>query len=98
MFRKLPPLELVDSLAHNLVVTGLVLLTLGIVTGIVGVESASLARLSPLKILVSWLTWCIYAAYIIARSAAGWRGKKANIILIAGVAAVVIATGMHKFG
>lgn len=98
MFRKLPPLETVDRIAYNLAAFGLALLTLGIVTGIVGVEtSAIVQRMSPHKIAVAALAWVIYAAYMIARSAIGWRGKKANWILIAGVVAIVVATGMHQF-
>lgn len=98
MFRKLPPLELVDHLACTLVTFGLVLLTLGIITGIVGVKAASLAEhISPLKIVVSAITWIIYVAYIVTRDVIGWRGKRSNWILVAGVAAIAIATGLHKF-
>jgi ABC-type uncharacterized transport system permease subunit len=98
MFRKLPPLEVVDKIAYDLAALGLALLTLGIVTGIVGVETSTLAqKMSPLKIVVAALTWVIYVAYMIARSAAGWRGKKANWILIAGVVMIIAATGLHKF-
>jgi ABC-type uncharacterized transport system permease subunit len=98
MFRKLPPLELVDRLGHGLAVVGLALLTLGIITGVVGVETSSLVeRMSPVKIIISALTWAIYAAYLLARGPIGWRGKKANWILVAGVAAIALATGLHRF-
>jgi len=98
MFRKLPPLETVDALGHHLAAIGFPLLTLGIVTGVVGVELASLrTQLSGIKLGAAGVTWAVYGAYLLAHGAAGWRGKRANWILIIGALLVVLTTALHRF-
>lgn len=98
MFRKLPPLEMVDSLAYNLAAVGFPLLTLGIITGIVGVERATAdPGESALRVTIAGLTWVIYAAYLLSRTAARWRGKRSNLILIAGAVTIALTTGFHQF-
>jgi ABC-type uncharacterized transport system permease subunit len=98
MFRKLPPLETVDSLGYVLAAIGFPLLTLGIITGIVGVELTNLrAHVSGTKLMASAFTWVIYAAYLFARRTIGWRGKRANFILIVGAFLIALTTAMHRF-
>ncbi len=98
MFRKLPPLETVDGLAHVLASIGFPLLTLGIITGIVGVEMAKLKlQVSELKLFAAALTWVVYAAYLLAHHSSGWRGKRANWILIAGAVLIAFTTALHRF-
>ncbi|MBI2842406.1 MAG: cytochrome c biogenesis protein CcsA [Armatimonadetes bacterium] len=98
MFRKLPPLEMVDSLGYHLAAIGFPLLTLGIVTGVVGVQLANLREHdAEFRLLASGVTWVVYAAYLLARAATGWRGKRAAWVLIAGAALVVVTTALHRF-
>lgn len=98
MFRKLPPLETVDSLAYHLAAIGFPLLTLGIVMGVVGVEMSKLRDQDPgIKLVAAGITWVVYGAYILAHGHAGWRGKRANWILIIGAMLIAATTALHKF-
>jgi len=98
MFRRLPPLQMVDSLAFHLAAVGFPMLTLGIITGVVGVQRAVVRPGEPAgRLIVAGLTWVIYAVYLLSRTAAHWRGKRSNWILIAGAVAIVLATGLHQF-
>lgn len=99
MFRRLPPLEVTDALAHQLVAVGFPLLTLGIITAIVGVHSGLLNRgISPTKIAAAAVTWATYALYLFSYVALGWRGKRVHYILIAGALAVTLTAALHGLG
>lgn len=98
MFRRLPPLELVDSLAYHLVAVGFPLLTLGIITAVVGVQGGMLRDdTSPVKIISSLVTWVIYGLYLFVSHGTEWRGRRSQYILIIGAVAVAITTGLHGF-
>ncbi len=53
----------------------------------------------------AFITWVIYAAYLHARATAGWRGKKAAYVAIAGYAAIlfnyfivnIYVQGLHSY-
>src|SRR5687768_1875675 len=86
MFRKLPPLETVDSLAYHLVAFALPLLTLGLALGIIRAAGTGRAYwLADPHTLLSLLAWAVYAGYLAARVVAGWRGTRVNYLLIAGL-------------
>ncbi len=98
MFRRLPPLETVNSLAYHLAAVGFPLLTLGIVTGIVGVEAARLREHGAgVRLIASGLTWIVYAAYMLAHSSPDWRGRRANWILLVGAVLIALTTALHGF-
>jgi ABC-type uncharacterized transport system permease subunit len=98
MFRKLPPLETVDSLAYHLAAIGFPLLTLGIITGIVGAETSQLrASGAGIRLVASGLTWVVYAAYMFAHTRPEWRGRRANWILLVGAALIALTTALHRF-
>jgi ABC-type uncharacterized transport system permease subunit len=98
MFRKLPPLETDDAIGFYLAAIGFPLLTLGIITGIVGVETAQLRmQISWDKVTAAVATWIVYGAYLWAHGASGWRGKRANWILVIGAAFIAVTLALHKF-
>ncbi len=103
LFRRLPPLETVDSAAYHLVAFALPLLTLGLALGIERAAHGALKGnwLTDPHTLVSFVTWMVYCAYILARTVAGWRGTRLNYLLIAGLAVTLalffIPTTTHKF-
>jgi ABC-type uncharacterized transport system permease subunit len=99
MFRRLPPLELTDALAHHLVALGFPLLTLGIVTAIVGVHSGLLDRgISAAKTTAAAVTWATYGLYLLSYGALGWRGKRVHYILVVGALAVTLTAALHGLG
>ncbi len=85
LFRRLPPLDALDRAEHRLLLAGFPLLTLGILTGTIwarGVEigdSASIARA-----IFGYTSWGLFAAVLLVRAAAGWRGRRAAYGTIVG--------------
>jgi len=103
LFRRLPPLAILDSLAYHAVAFGLPLLTLGLSTGILYIYRGVPVTawwLDP-KTIVSFVVWLLYILYLFARLGAGWRGVRLQYILLAGVAiaaALYIVPGpTHQF-
>jgi cytochrome c-type biogenesis protein CcsB len=106
MQKRLPPLDMLDSLAYRMIAVSFPMLTLGIITGALWAQQAwgSYWTWDPKE---SWalVTWLLYAAYLHVRVIQGWRGKWANRLLIAGFACMLItfvgvnllSTGLHKY-
>ena len=101
MFRKLPPLETVDSLAYHLVAFALPLLTLGLALGIIRATGMGSNWLADPHTLLSILAWTVYTGYLAARIGAGWRGARLNYLLLAGLivtlAIFFVPSGTHTF-
>lgn len=89
---RLPPLEACDALVYGTLVLGFLLMTLGIVTGALWkVSSPSHAFwLWEKRETLSLLAWAIFGTLIGARILAGWRGRKAAYLALAGVTAVLL--------
>jgi cytochrome c-type biogenesis protein CcsB len=100
----LPSLETLDRLSHRSVVWGLVLLTLAILTGIVWAHEAwGEPRSQPWvldpKLLFTVGVWAFYVALLQGRIAAGWRGRFAAQLTIAGFAVIVLSlVGVNVLG
>ncbi len=99
LFRRLPSLEGLDSMGHRCIVTGFVLLTVGIFTGSVWAEQAwgSYWSWDP-KETWSLITWFLYAAILHQRFAVGWRGRRAAYLTIFAFAALLFTfIGVNLF-
>jgi ABC-type transport system involved in cytochrome c biogenesis permease subunit len=106
LFRRLPPLATLDSVAYHAVAYALPLLTVGLALGIVrefGIRAhgPAFGWLADPHTVVSLLTWLLYVGYLAARLAAGWRGVRLQYILLAGLPIVLalyaIPTSAHHF-
>lgn len=105
-FRRLPPLETLDTVAYHAVAYALPLLTVGLALGMARVFEGGLAG-SPAGWLLDWhtlasvATWCLYVAYLLARLAAGWRGVRLQYILIVGLVVALalyfVPSSTHRF-
>jgi cytochrome c-type biogenesis protein CcsB len=92
VLRHLPSLETLDRVNYACLVWGLILLTLGIVTGIVWAHEAwGRFWASDPKLMFSLLVWGIYVVLLQGRMTAGWRGRWAAQLTIAGFAVIVIS-------
>lgn len=106
LFQRLPNLQILDEINYKLITLGFPLLTLAIITGALWAESAwgSYWRWDP-KEVWSLITWFIYALVLHARLTAGWRGRKAAMLSIAGFISVIftffgvnlLLKGLHAF-
>jgi ABC-type transport system involved in cytochrome c biogenesis permease subunit len=91
-FRHFPSLETLDRVSHRCLVWGLVLLTLGIATGIVWAHTAwSEPWTLDVKLLITLGIWALYVVLLQGRMTAGWRGRWAAQLTIAGFAVVVLS-------
>jgi ABC-type transport system involved in cytochrome c biogenesis permease subunit len=106
LFRKLPPLATLDTVAYRSVVMALPLLTLGLVIGFEQAFAAtathSLARwFADPRIVLSLMVWLNYVVYLGARLALGWRGVKLQYILLLGMvialAPYLVSPSTHRF-
>ena len=83
-----PSLETLDGLTGRTIAVALPALTLGIGVGLGRLEvdgggfDATMA--------VTLLTWVVYAAFLVLRYEAGWRGRRTAYLALAGFALVVL--------
>jgi ABC-type uncharacterized transport system permease subunit len=100
-FKRLPPLEKVDSLAYHLVAFALPMLTIGLALGIARAASLHNNWLSDPKTIMSFVAWVVYGGYLTARTLGGWRGTRLNYLLIAGLAVTLalyfVPSATHRF-
>ena len=82
-----PSLATLDRLEGRTIVVALPALTLGIVAGFLRVRSTG-AGFDPLMV-VTVVTWLVYGAFIVLRYGAGWRGRRAAYLALAGFALVL---------
>lgn len=92
---RIPNAERLRALTHRTLAFAFPLWTFTVVAGAIWAENAW-GRYWGWDPKETWafITWVIYAAYLHARSTAGWRGNKASLIAIAGW----IAFLMNYFG
>ena len=85
MYYRLPSLEFLDGLGHRMLLVGFPLLTAGLVMGALHAQAAwgRLITWDPTLVL-SLLTWVMYAGLLQARLTAGWRGRKAALLAVVG--------------
>lgn len=84
-YRRLPSLELFDSLSNRAVNIGLCMLTAGLLLGTyAGTRAGDLFSFWDAKIFAVVLTWLIYLLHILFRKASGWRGRRAAVVSLIG--------------
>lgn len=90
IFHRLPSLTTVNEIATSSAALGVTLLTVGIATGMLWASSRD-GRIwhNDPKEIFAVLTWLLYVLLIIYRSTAGWRGKRAAWMGIAGFVLVL---------
>ncbi|MET9228466.1 c-type cytochrome biogenesis protein CcsB [Lentzea sp. NPDC003310] len=105
-FPKLPSADVLDRMSYRTTVLAFPLFTAGIICGAIWAEAAwgRFWGWDP-KETVAFVSWVVYAAYLHARATAGWRGRGAAWINIAGFVLNVfnlffinlVTTGLHSY-
>ena len=72
----LPPLQTMESLLFQMLATGLVFLTISLVSGFLFIEDLFAQHLVH-KTVLSILAWIIFSGLLLGRSRYGWRGQTA---------------------
>jgi ABC-type uncharacterized transport system permease subunit len=82
------PLEALDRLTHRLIWVGFPIFTVALVLGAVWVSRLG-QQLDRLEYPLAAVTWLAYATLLIARTAYGWRGRRAALLTLQGFAAAL---------
>jgi ABC-type uncharacterized transport system permease subunit len=91
LFQRLPPLDSLDRAEHRFLLMGFPLLTLGIVTGTLWARQLSPGSSADVaRTAFGYVTWLLFAAVLLLRAAAGWRGRRAAYGTIAGFGFAVL--------
>ena len=103
---RLPDAQTLDRIAYRTTIFAFPVFGFGVIFGAIWAEEAwgRYWGWDP-KETVSFIAWVVYAAYLHARSTAGWRDKKAAWINIVGFTAMVfnlffinlVTVGLHSY-
>ena len=107
VYKRLPDLETLERMSFAATVVGTLLLTLAITLGVIWLPVAipSFSYADP-KLAGTIAIWVVYVFGLVARRAAGWKGRRMMVVTVTGflIAVVSIAVttilpyGFHKFG
>lgn len=98
-FKQLPPREKLEGLTHRIIAFSFPIWTFAVVAGAIWAENAW-GRYWGWDPKETWafITWVLFAAYLHARSTAGWKHQKASVIVIVGwVSFLVNYFGVNMF-
>ncbi len=103
---RLPDAQTLDKIAYRTTIFAFPVFGFGVIFGAIWAEEAwgRYWGWDP-KETVSFIAWVVYAAYLHARSTAGWRDKKAAWINVVGFVAMVfnlffvnlVTVGLHSY-
>ena len=104
---KLPSAASLDRTAHRTAVFGFPIWTFAVIAGAIWAESAW-GRFWGWDPKETWafIAWVVYAAYLHARTTAGWRGRPSAWVNVVGLAVMVfnllyvnmVSTGLLSYG
>ena len=96
VFRRLPPLDVLDQAEHRFLLGGFPLLTIGIITGTLWARRVEMgASGEVLRAVFGYVTWLVIAGVLFLRAAAGWRGRRAAYGTIAAFGLTVLVLVLY---
>jgi cytochrome c-type biogenesis protein CcsB len=106
ILQRLPDAQTLDRIAYRTTIFAFPIFGFGVIFGAIWAEEAwgRYWGWDP-KETVSFIAWVVYAAYLHARSTAGWRDRKAAWINVVGFVAMVfnlffinlVTVGLHSY-
>ncbi|WP_432471828.1 cytochrome C assembly family protein [Amphritea sp. HPY] len=96
LLRSLPPLQTMERLLFEMIWTGLILLTVSLITGALVFEDLFAQHLVH-KTVLSILAWLLYAILLIGRHFLGWRSHKAIRWTVGGFIVLMLSFFGSKF-
>jgi cytochrome c-type biogenesis protein CcsB len=106
LLARLPAAAALDRIAHRTVVFGFPIWTFTVIAGAIWAEAAW-GRFWGWDPKETWafIAWVVYAAYLHARTTAGWRGKPAAWVNVVGLGVMIfnltfvnmVSTGLHSY-
>jgi ABC-type uncharacterized transport system permease subunit len=96
-YHRLPPLGTLDEMISKSMALGFVFITLAVIAGSTwGFIEHGTRWIADPKIAISFVTWGIYLAMVCLRVSAGWRGRKAAIMVIVALCCSAITWVAHN--
>ena len=86
-------LETLDHLIHRTVQIGFPIFTVAMVSG--AIWTAQRSQSFRIEYPIAAIAWSAFAAVLIARHTAGWRGKKAALLTVVGFGAALVVLGIY---
>ncbi|MFD2090112.1 c-type cytochrome biogenesis protein CcsB [Blastococcus deserti] len=106
LLARLPGSAALDRVAHRTAVFGFPIWTFAVIAGAIWAEAAW-GRFWGWDPKETWafIAWVVYAAYLHARTTAGWRGKPAAWVNVVGLLVMIfnltfvnmVSTGLHSY-
>ena len=106
LLSRLPGAAVLDRVAHRTAVFGFPIWTFTVIAGAIWAEAAW-GRFWGWDPKETWafIAWVVYAAYLHARTTAGWRGRPAAWVNVVGLAVMIfnltfvnmVSTGLHSY-
>ena len=106
LISRLPVAAALDRVAHRTAVFGFPIWTFAVIAGAIWAEAAW-GRFWGWDPKETWafIAWVVYAAYLHARTTAGWRGKPAAWVNVVGLVVMIfnltfvnmVSTGLHSY-
>lgn len=92
----LPPLQTMETLLFQMITTGVIFLTVSLLSGFAFVDNLFAQHLAH-KTVLSILAWLIFSALLFGRLRYGWRGQTATKWTLAGFVLLLLAYFGSKF-
>lgn len=90
LIQALPPLQTMESLLFKMIATGLVLLSISLLSGLFFIDDLFAQHLVH-KTVLSIVAWVIFSALLFGRIRYGWRGKTAIRWTLSGFLLLLLA-------
>ena len=85
IFRRLPPLDSLERAEHAFLLSGFVMLTIGLMTGTVWAARVEAGHPADvMRAVLGYTSWFVFAAALAFRASGRWRGRRASYITIFG--------------
>jgi ABC-type transport system involved in cytochrome c biogenesis permease subunit len=96
LFGKLPPLRTLDRIITRAMGFAFVLITLSLIVGSIWafIESGN-SWIGEPKIAISFITWGFYLVMVYLRTSAGWRGRKAAMLVLTVICCSALTWAAH---
>ena len=98
LFKKGPPLELLDTLNRRCILLGFPIFTVAMILGaiwLMQMPDGGTHRLLQPQYALATVAWILYAGLLVARSVVGWRGRKAALVTLAGFGAALCVLAIY---
>lgn len=90
LFKRSIALDTLDRVSHRLVLAGFPVFTLSLLLGIIWVSQRSMSSFNRVEYPLALITWISFGGLLAARTARGWRGRRAAIMTVVGFLAAML--------